>query len=385
MSFHNRVRLPINIERPQYTATREIYLRADGVEKVLSAVLKKVYQGATDWMPEKWHERLIVAFNHDTVVIEGERYLGGVSYDSYEIDWDEQFHNPTAGAKFSVVVTPFDNSNANCMTCDEASQVVLVDDEMPDNLDEDTTYVIDVTQNDNICCFPVSFSITSFNSDYLDSCTIDTDGVVTFHVKTGLVEINGLKLFTYRATCESGGYDEADCFGNVNGTLPGCLAPTNLTQSDVSQTTVDFAWTPPSPAPDHYFWQVLSNPGAVVLQSGDTATPSVSITGLTADTTYTFQVRSQCDGTDDDGSASNWIQYVFTTPAGDTDTCGKYRIFYYGADPTGHYTYLTCDGFYYENVIDRFTYEYICTLQSSPGVPDSISGDSIGITYIGLC
>ncbi len=388
MAFHNRVRLPLNIDRPQYAATREVYTKADGTTKTLSAVLKKTYQGKTDWMPEKWHERLMVALNHDSVVIEGEKYLGGVALDgdsTYIIDWDEIFRTQIAGAKFQVLVTPFDNSNANCMTCDQANQVVLVDDDMPSDLNENTDYSIDVIQNDSICCYPVVFTITSFNSDYLSSCTIDVNGTAHFHTKSGLVEINGLKLFTYRATCSSGGYDEADVFGNINGTVPGCLAPTDLTENSLTQTSIEMVWTPPSPAPDHYFWQLLSSPGGVVLQSGDSATNFVDITGMTASTAYTFQVRSQCDGTDSDGTASNWIQFPFVTAAAATNTCGEYRIFYYGTDPTGHVTYLNCFGTYSTRSIIKLTNENICALQSSPGVFTDISGASISITYVGPC
>src|SRR5882672_301914 len=229
MPFHNRVRLPLNLFAAQFGATKSQYVKADGTIKVLSNQLKKTYNLKTDWIPEMWHQRLMIALSHDTVTIEGEKYFGGVALDGvYQIDWDEIFRTPVAPAGVQVAVTPFDESSNNCMSCDEAGQLQLEDDIFPAPLEEGESTDIDVPANDSICCNPVTFSITSFNTDYVASASIDSNGNVSFVMKTGLVSANGIKLLTYRATCFNGGYDEADLFGDVNGTIPGCLAPTNL-------------------------------------------------------------------------------------------------------------------------------------------------------------
>lgn len=390
MAFHNRVRLPITIDRPQFASAREVYTKANGDTKLLSAVLKKTYEGSTEWMPEKWLERLFIALNHSSVTIEGEKYFGGVSLTGeYTVDWDTIFHNPTAPAKFQVLVTPYDNSSANCLTCDQATQLQAVDDNMPDPIEEDSTYEINVIANDHICCYPVAFSISSYNSDYIASIAIDDAGNVTFTTKTPLTSINGLKLFTYRVTCGTdgdGGYDEADVFGNVEGSISSCLAPLDLVVSGVTNTSIHAAWTAPSPAPDHYYWQILSSPGGVPIVSGETTDLFLDwAADMVADTPYTFQVRSQCAPGNDDGDASNWIQQDFTTTPIAEGTCGWYEIFpRAGGDPTpphgGTITYLSCGGVYQTAHADLLGPIHICALQTSDGAYVSITSTFTGMT-----
>lgn len=389
MAFHNRVRLPLTIDKPQFGGTKQLYTKANGDTVLLSSTLKKTYQGSTDWMPEKWLEALFIGLNHSHVAIEGEKYMGGVALDgdTYQIDWDEIFHTPAAGVKFQVLVTPYDESNPNCLTCSEAGQLQAVDDTMPDPLEENTTYEIDVVANDNICCYPVSFSILSFNSDYLDSVTIDASGTATLHLKTGLTIVNNLKLFTYRVTCGDGDvFDDADVFGNVNGSVSACLAPTGLIISDVTDTTFHAAWTAPSPAPGHYLWQILSSPGGVVLQSGDTPDTFFDGSGLIVNTPYSFQVAGECADTDGDDE-SNFIRQDFSTTPADPLHCGSFRLFPSAGASTGTITYLGCDGLYHTIAATILTPVTICALQSAPGVYADISSTftTLTITYLDFC
>lgn len=382
MPFTNRVRLPIELKKPQWPETREVYRKANGITQTLSSILEKTYQGATDWMSEKSHERLAVALAHDNVTIEGDKYLGGVSKDGdYEVAWSDFLDYPTAPAKFQVKVTPFENNNNNCMTCDELSQVVLVDDTFPDPMDEDTDYVIDAIANDSVCCYPVLFTITSFNSDYLDSATIDASGVVTVHTKTGLVSANGLLLVTYRATCGNGGYDEADIFGDINGTIPGCLAPTGLIITSILTTSANASWTAPSPAPDHYHWQLYK--GFVLVTEADESGLSVGLTGLDPETSYTFKIYSVCE------ENSNTIEQGFIT-APQSETCGNFSIFGNSGDERvpDVVTYLDCNGVYRTTTIRKFQTITICALQTSPSDYVDISTTGIvgiSIGYLGLC
>lgn len=384
MAFRNRIRLPINISQPQFGSARQQYVRADGTTKNLSTVLKKTYKGQTDWIPEKWHERLVVALSHDDVVIEGEKYLGGVALDGeYVIDWDEIFRTAVAGAKFQVTVTPFNNANSNCITCDQAGQVSLTDDSIG-SVDEDSNQEINVIGNDDVCCSPVEFSITSFNSDYVDSVSIDTSGTVSFHVKTGLVAANGIKIITYRATCANGGYDEADIFADINGTVPGCLAPTGLIVSGVTNTSIHAEWTAPSPAPDHYHWEVVTSPGGVVVASGDESGLSVDIsTGMSADTAYRFRVASECDPTNG-VDESNFVEQEFTTTPVAANACGYYRVFPAAGPINGTITYMGCGGFFQSIAASILTPVNICALQSSDGVYIDIDSDFTGITITWL-
>lgn len=386
MAFHNRVRLPIFISRPQYSSTREQYVKANGDTVNLSSVMKKIFIGATEWITAGDHEKLMAALNHDNVVIEGEKYFGGVALDGeYAIDWaDRPFEVPVAGAKFQITVTPYDNSNSNCLSCDQATQLMLVDDTFGSNLAEDTSYTLNVIQNDDICCYSVEFTITSFNTDYLSSATIDQTGVIHIHTKTPLVSANGINLLTYRATCGNGGFDEADVFANITGSISSCLAPLDLVITGTTNTGFHAAWTAPSPVPDHYRYQVLSLPGLAVLQDGDDPTIFKDITGLTANTQYRFQVRSQCDATDSDLTASNWIiQDLITTPVAH-NSCGYYRVFPIVGPSLIHIVYLGCGGIYQTIDTNLLTPVNICALQSGDGAYLDIHSNWTGGTITWL-
>ena len=395
MSFSNRVRLPFKITRPQFPDDTTVYRKADGSTVTQSVVIRKVYEGETDYLPERWHERLVIALGHDNVAIEGTKYFGGVSKEgSYDIDWPTFLDFPTGKAKFKVNVTPFDGTNSNCQSCEDVSQIIANDDTIPFPLEEDTNYQIDVSQNDEICCFPTTFSIV-YNSDYIDPPTIDNTGKMSFHTKTGLAAVNGLLLATYRLTCPNGGYDEANVYADVNGTVASCLAPQQRLTFDTTTTTAHMTWVAPSPAPDHYYWQLYEAASpALPVQSGPVSGLSVDISGLTAGTDYTFYVRSQCDATNDDSSASNFINVSFTTPP-NSGNCGQYGIFYQdpGAPDAGHgghitVTYLDCSGVLQSVYVPNFISRGVCAMQTAPGSYvriDSFSGTFQTITYETEC
>ena len=393
MAFINRIRLPFKLTRPQFPEDRTVYRKADGTTKTLSAVIKKTYEGETDYWPEKWHERFVIALGHDNVNIEGDKYLGGISKDGdYAINWQTFLDYPTAKAKFGVNVTPFDATNNNCMTCEQASQLSLKDDAFGSALIENTQYTIEAATNDEICCYPAVFSITTFNAAYLSSATIDPTGQITLHTKTGLVTANGVKLLTYRVTCPNGAFDEADVTGNITGTISGCLAPTGITISNVTSTTAQADWTAPGTAPDHYHWQLYAadDPGTL-LQSGDTETLEVILSGLTAGTEYIFYVRSQCDPTNDDATASNYINADFITST-ESSTCGQYRFIYHdpGKLPGSleKIDYMDCNGVYQSVIVPNLQTRAVCLLQTGPldpvymNVPDLINTE---IEYEGNC
>ena len=106
------------------------------------------------------------------------------------------------------------------------------------------------------------------------------------------------------------------CDGSVGTMPPGaidnvelaqmtCPRPANITLSNLTQTSVDVAWTEPGSAT---IWEYqLDNSAAVT-----TNTASCSLNGLTANTPYTFRVRSICG----QGDTSMWLSYNFRTPCG---------------------------------------------------------------------
>lgn len=77
MAFRNRFRLPLELRSPQFIDDQEKFIKANGEIVTLSAIVRKQYDVRTDYMPEKWHERLKIALAHDSVNIEDTRYFGG--------------------------------------------------------------------------------------------------------------------------------------------------------------------------------------------------------------------------------------------------------------------------------------------------------------------
>jgi hypothetical protein len=391
MAFTNRVRLPLQLHSPQFPEERRLFRKANGQAKTLSVVIRKVYELETDFLPESYHQKLKIALAHDLVRIEGEKYLGDISQDGdYAIEWPEGvLHYPAAKANVKVQATPFDATNSNCQTCEEVSQLSLEDDEATGiygALQEDQDYTVDTADNDSICCAPAVFSLVSFNSDYLDSCTIDpSTGIVSMHTGTGLTSVNGILLATYRVTCPDGSYDEADITADIDGSVEGCLAPSLLNANGDSQTTAQISWTEAVPG-STYYWELYvgAGPIGVPVQTGTVTDDELTITGLTADTDYYFQIRTVCS----ESLSSNYISGLFSTLPGDEDSCGQYEICYARPFFSGFIAipYINCDGDPDNAIVPNNTCRMICALQNSPGDPVSIGSASfVSVTYIGLC
>jgi hypothetical protein len=386
MSFKNRVRIPFYLTRPQYPREANVFRRADGSTKVQSVIIRKVFEGETDNLPKEIHERFIIALSHDDVTIEGKYLSTGVSLEGdYDIDWNKFLSYPLAKAAFKVQVTPFNYSNDNCQTCEEASQVICEDDDIG-TLDEDETVSVPVLENDSICCKPVTISLVTYNSDFLDSCVVSGSEIV-IHTKPFLPNANSVLLVTYRAQCPNGSYDEANIIANINGTdpTPVCLAPTNpIWDGSPSDTTADFSWDPPSPLPDcGYHWEVRTALGSL-LASGDVSVTNVTVTGLPSnESNLRFFVRSNCCSLDSNFAGP--IIFSLPPPSG-TETCGSYELS--NTDPADFHigNYVDCNGDQQFVNIAPFHSRIICALQSSPGNPVDLSVDfEINITYLGLC
>jgi len=82
-----------------------------------------------------------------------------------------------------------------------------------------------------------------------------------------------------------------------------CSRPTGLTITNLTQTSADFEWHEAGNATE---WQYQLGTDSIYTVYDTTA----SITGLSANTTYTFKVRSVCD----DSNSSFWLTYNFRTP-----------------------------------------------------------------------
>lgn len=390
LAFSNRVRLPLQLHSPQFPEERTVFRKANGQAKVLSVVIRKVYELETDYMPELWHRRLKIALAHDNITLEGEKYLGGISQDGdYNIDWPEGvLHYPTAKGGVKVQATPFDATNANCQTCEQAAQLDLEDDEATGiygALQEDTDYSVHAADNDQICCYPAVFSLVSYNSTYLTSCTIDPNtGIISLHTGTGLTSVNGIVIATYRVTCPDGSYDEAEVTADIEGSTEGCLAPSLLNANGDSTTTGHFSWTESVPG-STYYWEIYEGTGPIgsPVQFGNVTDDELDVGGLEPDTDYYFQIRTVCGE-----NSSNFISGLFSTMPGDEAGCGQYQICY--ARPFfsgfGNYPYIDCNGEEQVAIVPNNTCRIICAAQNSPGDPVMITGGFfVTITYLGLC
>lgn len=101
---------------------------------------------------------------------------------------------------------------------------------------------------------------------------------------------------------------------------PTCGNPTSLVVSGVTPTAAQVDWTAPSVGSvTNYSWELRSSGAAGsgatgLVSSGNTATTTVNFTTLTAATTYTFYVRTNCTSPD----VSTWASVIVSTaPAND--------------------------------------------------------------------
>lgn len=390
MAFKNRIRLPFKLTRPQFPEERVNFRKANGETKTLSVVIRKEYEGETDYFSADWHEKLKIALAHDLISIEGDRYIGDIAQTGeYNIEWPDFLDYPTGKAKFKAEVTPFNESNSNCMTCQEATQLELTDDTITalygESLQEGETYEWNVAENDNICCYPATFSIVWFNTDYLTAYSISDLGVVSITLGSDLVSANGLKIATYRVTCPNGNYDEADIFANIEGSTEGCLAPTLVGAVHESPNSIEFIWSEPFANATYYYELYEGNlPVGSPVDSGlIDITTGVTIGGLNPSTEYYFRVRTACYG-----SESNYISVVTSTTQ-QSGSCGEYTV--YVDDESGNpatvyfVTYDDCEGNSQNGAILNGAQRLICALQTSEGNPVSITAPYSTITYNGLC
>lgn len=379
MPFSNRIRLPLYLKTPQFPTEANRFRLSNGESKTLSVTIRKNYTAVTDYMSQTMHQRLVVALNHDTVNIEGDRYTGGVTVDGeYEIQWPDFLDYPLGQASVKIQVTPFDMTNDNCMTCEEATQLSLVDDDAGE-IEEGGVAVINVFSNDSICCFPITAEITYINTGYLDDATIDANGNVTLTVKTSVASVGSIVMATYRVTCPGGTYDEADVYASIAGTEPACEQPSDFEAvvfQDPFDNTADIEWNAPAVDPANgYEWELyeMQTPGTPV-QTGISADKTVTLTGLQPSTDYGFYVRSVC-GVDE---YSPYTEFLFTTPVTGSSLCDNFTVTCDDGTPNASiyfYSYMDCDGVIINQVITNLDTHDHCMLSDGFSQPFYFEGD----------
>ncbi|MBR3412181.1 MAG: fibronectin type III domain-containing protein [Bacteroidales bacterium] len=128
----------------------------------------------------------------------------------------------------------------------------------------------------------------------------------TWQSYSGVVAVSaaGVYHLAFVFRCDgSGGTTPPPAVDNISFAAFPCPRPDSITLSNLSSSTADLAWSEMGSATE---WQYQLDSGSINM----VYTTAVALTGLTADTTYTFKVRSVCGG----GDTSFWRMYEFSTP-----------------------------------------------------------------------
>lgn len=390
MSFENKIRLPFHLFRPQFPVTREQFRTADGAVKTISSVVSKQYTGETDLISEQWHQRLVIAMNHDQVFVSSDRYIGEITLDesSYQISWPEFKDYPLGKAAFTVNATPFDAANVNCASCDEISQMTLEDDTFPGPLNFDDNASINVFDNDVICCSPITAEIVSFNTAFIDSASIDAaTGIVSLHVKADAPSVTNAQLVVYKVICPNGNYDTATVLGSIDGVTPeACPPPSNLVIDDITSNSATVSWDDENNTVISV--ALLSSPASPIYTGAATSPINLSsVMSLTPSTNYLVTIYNDCG----DGNVSTTVTQGFATLAVvPVSTCGRYDVSYNDFRPpplplaTAAVTYKACNDAILTIYIPNHnpTPVTICMKQTSAGVPEFFTTNAtFGLHY----
>ncbi|MCR4738217.1 MAG: fibronectin type III domain-containing protein [Bacteroidales bacterium] len=180
---------------------------------------------------------------------------------------------------------------------------------------------IDVTQN-AMNTLQVSFDARALNTSYPFDLTVgiltDPTDITTFvpidTVTTQVITYGNYEIVFshYTGTGAYIGLLASQPLSNMNygyvdnvrvDLIPTCPKPQNLTVSNSTQNSVTLNWTETGTAQD---WIVEYGPTGYMLGTGTTVqvhnTPTTTITGLSASTTYDFYVQADCGG----GDVSSW-------------------------------------------------------------------------------
>lgn len=369
--FKNRVRLPIYLKGAQFPAEANRFRLANGATKTLSVVIRKTYSLVTDYLPERMHQRLTIALNHDEVNIEGDRYAGGVSVDGeYKIEWPDFLDYPLAPAEVQIQVTSFAATNDNCQTCEEMAQIDLEDDTIENPIDEGDSATINVFENDSICCSPITAEIISYNTSYVDSVDLEENGDMTINIKDSAPSATNLLLVTYRVSCPNGGYDEANVYGSIEGTAPACTPPSNLVYTHVGDGDDKVEWD----GGGIFSWKLYTcdNLGTPVKQG----TGAAEWNDLSAGGCYVFSVRKICGVND----YSEWVSLEFNVP-GSVESCGEFTLTnnQYPDLAVDSCSYMNCEGII-TNIVVKTT-RVVCMLMSSGNAPVYFQSSNGATTY----
>lgn len=298
-AFMNRVRLPFYFSQPQFPDDETIYPRSDGTRKLLKSNIIKEYLAQTEHFPEILHNKIKVALSHDTTQITGQAYEGAFRKSTpYEITWTDNLC--LAPAQFKVMVNPDVSRNSNCQSC----QDIDLDCPQLENLQVST--VTDIgggTETFTFTWDPSPATVTTVNIQTEpnplplgDTWTSHSGSPVSPRVITLPIGVYDCRIIT-----------SGECFPVTSEIMEigvaaedACGAVEDLDTDTLTDVTVEMVWSAPITLPAYgYLWHLFEGPDDTTpaVQYGTYSGgpgPSLTITGLTPTTEYTFRIISHC-------------------------------------------------------------------------------------------
>lgn len=117
----NRVRLELYFHSPTDAIEQKSYAKSDGSTKMIMQRIWKDYRVKTNYFPDEWHERLVVATAHDNVLITCD--LANLNQDLFvrtekiDLEWkqeDTPYYQLAQGKTTMRLAIPRSNVNSNC-------------------------------------------------------------------------------------------------------------------------------------------------------------------------------------------------------------------------------------------------------------------------------
>lgn len=212
----NRVRLPIYLTRPTFGEDEEVYKVSSGRYRRPKVDVRKVYEVITDNFPAWIIENLRAVFIHDYVFIEDDPalpqtmpYRGEIAKEgAFEPQYTDYQNYPLARVAFKVVAVDFQLKKNNCGECADYSGMITTDDHTMD-IDPGTPYTVDLfALTDSPCCDPVTWTLETWNPDYLAATPVVNYGGgifanITFTTKASYTVTIAEILATVRVSCGS--------------------------------------------------------------------------------------------------------------------------------------------------------------------------------------
>ncbi|SEC87036.1 Por secretion system C-terminal sorting domain-containing protein [Tenacibaculum sp. MAR_2009_124] len=192
---------------------------------------------------------------------------------------------------------------------------------------------------------------------------------------------NNNKTMTYPMTGAQGGAFTFWCTSQTDTEAP--TAPTNLTASNITQTTVDLSWTSSTDNIEVTGYEIYQ--GSTLL--GTTASiTSFPVSNLTANTSYTFYVKAK-DAAGNISVSSNEINVTTLTDNTNPNDCSNIPDYQEGA------TYSNGDRVVYENKVyerinNQWVHQFDCDVAPSdtqaPSVPSNLTASNVTQTSADL-